>query len=287
MRSTTFGLQYLPHEQYIQDINNVDGLQLPDKVVNDIHKAVNARWHELTTGPGKSVYVFTFFLDPCGFIILNACYHVTSLIIPFLAGYVKSPIFKKKNMNPIATCITIPTCPNPNHPVHIRTGSISTHPAPDPHDVHLWETMPSYIVVGKYLLGILTEIRANTTPDVFDNYNDTSAIVAEFCHQFAAYTCQEMPFIYTPRIEPDKYWKKLISNKDASVLTVWLLYPCENLLLTNQFLQVLALKLFSMVLNSMVEEHTISNFTKLKSTNHVNQKASTIVNTTKVKQHMQ
>jgi len=138
----------------------------------------------------------TFFLDPRGFIILNACYNVTSLIIPFLAEYVKSPIFKKNNMNPIATRITILACPNPNHPVHIGTGSISTHPIPDPCDVHLQETMPSYIIVGKYLLSILTEeICVNTTPDVFDNYDDTSAIVAEFRQQFAAYTCQEMPFI--------------------------------------------------------------------------------------------
>jgi hypothetical protein len=56
------------YEKYIQDNNNVDGLQLPDEVINDIRKAVNACWCKLTTGPGKSVYVSTFFLDPRGFI---------------------------------------------------------------------------------------------------------------------------------------------------------------------------------------------------------------------------
>ena len=147
--------------------------------------------------------------------------------------------------------------------------------------------MPSYVVVGKYLLGILMEeIRANTTPAVFDDYDDTSGIVAEFRRQFAAYTCQEMPFTYTPGTEPYDYWKKLISNKDASVLAVRLHHLCGNLQLTGQFWQVLGLKLFSLVPNSMVEERTVSNFTKLNSADRANQKASTIVNTTKVKQHI-
>jgi len=56
------------YEQLIKDNNDVDGLQLPDDVINEIRKIVNARWHELTTGPGKSVYISTFFLDPRWFI---------------------------------------------------------------------------------------------------------------------------------------------------------------------------------------------------------------------------
>ena len=59
------------YEQYIQDNNDVDGLQLPDEVIDDIRKAVIARWCELTTGPGKGVYISTFFLDPSRFIILS------------------------------------------------------------------------------------------------------------------------------------------------------------------------------------------------------------------------
>jgi len=59
------------YEQLIKDNNDVDGLQLPDDVINEIRKIVNARWHELTTGPGKSVYISTFFLDPRWFIFLH------------------------------------------------------------------------------------------------------------------------------------------------------------------------------------------------------------------------
>jgi hypothetical protein len=59
------------YEQLMKNNNDVDGLQLPDDVINEIRKIVNARWHELTTGPGKSVYVSTFFLDPRWFIFLH------------------------------------------------------------------------------------------------------------------------------------------------------------------------------------------------------------------------
>ena len=52
------------YEQIFTDNNDVDGLQLPEDVIDDIRKVVNARWLQLTTGPGKSVYVSTFFLDP-------------------------------------------------------------------------------------------------------------------------------------------------------------------------------------------------------------------------------
>jgi hypothetical protein len=53
------------YEQLFIDNNDVDGLQLPDAVVDEIRRIVNARWQELTaTGPGKSVYLSTFFLDP-------------------------------------------------------------------------------------------------------------------------------------------------------------------------------------------------------------------------------
>ena len=52
------------YEQLFMDNNDVDSLQLPDDVVDQIHKIVNAPWKELTTGSSKSVYLSTFFLDP-------------------------------------------------------------------------------------------------------------------------------------------------------------------------------------------------------------------------------
>ena len=77
------------YKQYIWDNNDVDGLQLPDEVIDDIRIAVNARWRELTTGLGKGVYVSTFFLDPREFIICSACDDMRGLILHFLVGYIK------------------------------------------------------------------------------------------------------------------------------------------------------------------------------------------------------
>jgi hypothetical protein len=51
------------YEQLFMANNDVDGLQLPEDVIDQIRQIVNARWKELTTGPGKSVYLLTFFLD--------------------------------------------------------------------------------------------------------------------------------------------------------------------------------------------------------------------------------
>jgi hypothetical protein len=50
--------------------------------------------------------------------------------------------------------------------------------------------------------------------------------------------------------------------------------------------QILGVKLYSVVPNSMAEERTVSIFTKLNSAERAAQKADMIVNITKVKQHL-
>jgi len=77
------------YKQLFMDNNDVDGLQLPKDVVDQICRIINAHLKELTTGPGKSVYLSTFFLDP----------HLSPLILRWattdiFSGYIKSPIFK-------------------------------------------------------------------------------------------------------------------------------------------------------------------------------------------------
>ena len=52
------------YKKLFTDNDDINGLQLPDDVMEDICKIVNACWAELTTGPGKSVYISTLFLDP-------------------------------------------------------------------------------------------------------------------------------------------------------------------------------------------------------------------------------
>ena len=51
-------------------------------------------------------------------------------------------------------------------------------------------------------------------------------------------------------------------------------------------LQILRLRLYSLVPNSMADEHTVSNFTKINMADRACQKASTIVNMMKIKQHI-
>jgi len=51
------------YEQLFMDNNDVNGLQLPKDVVDQICRIIDACWKELTTGPRKSVYLLTLFLD--------------------------------------------------------------------------------------------------------------------------------------------------------------------------------------------------------------------------------
>jgi hypothetical protein len=63
------------YEELIKDNNKVDGLQLPDDIIDMIRKIVNARWRELTAGLSKNMYISTFFLDPHQFhlSVLSIC----------------------------------------------------------------------------------------------------------------------------------------------------------------------------------------------------------------------
>ena len=44
--------------------NDIDRLGLPENVTRDVRKIINTRWHEVTHGDNKVVYLATFFLDP-------------------------------------------------------------------------------------------------------------------------------------------------------------------------------------------------------------------------------
>ena len=54
-------------ETYVKlftDNDEINRLQLPDNVMEEIHKIINTQWAEWTAGHGKSVYISTLFLDP-------------------------------------------------------------------------------------------------------------------------------------------------------------------------------------------------------------------------------
>ena len=147
--------------------------------------------------------------------------------------------------------------------------------------------MLAYTIVGKYLIGILLqEIHENTHPQIFDLHKTPQSIIDEFHRQFAIYVSQEPPFLYTPGITPWDYWRRLLKQESASTFTVSpsLFTMMREMLVT--VLQILGLKLYSLVPNLMAEEHTVSNFMKINTANQARQKASTIVNMTKIKQHI-
>ena len=52
------------YEEIFRNNYDVDGLQLPTDVINEIHVIANARYKEMTEGPGKRVYISALFLDP-------------------------------------------------------------------------------------------------------------------------------------------------------------------------------------------------------------------------------
>ena len=124
--------------------------------------------------------------------------------------------------------MTIPACPPPVQPTNppAANTSVPSPTASDPCNTHLWETMPAYNIVRKYLISILLpEICENTHPQIFDLHETPHSIVDEFHCQFTTYVLQEPPFLCTPGMAPWDYWKKLLKNESASILTVSLYLP--------------------------------------------------------------
>ena len=74
----------------------------------------------------------------------------------------------RRDRNPLLTLISIRRPP-------IVTNNIVLD------DADLRRTMPTYIIVGTYLAGILKhEIIDNTVPKVFNSYENASAIIQAF-----------------------------------------------------------------------------------------------------------
>ncbi|KAG8945373.1 hypothetical protein FRC04_000823 [Tulasnella sp. 424] len=171
-------------------------------------------------------------------------------------SYVRSSILTRTNRNPLSekTIIVRPT-PNERSNVHA--------------DADLRRDFPAYVKCGKFLLSTLRhEINGNTAPRLFGGYPTTDAIVTAFRSQFATYARGNPPFVaYHGFSSPMEYWESLRRNPDAEIVAH------------------LAIKLFSIVPNSMAEERTVSNFTKLNSPDRANQKVSTLVHMTQICQH--
>ncbi|KAG8776331.1 hypothetical protein FRC12_000974 [Ceratobasidium sp. 428] len=93
-----------------------------------------------------------------------------------------------------------------------------------------------------------------------------------FKSQLAAYLRSEYPFIFPPTaptsFSPLKFWTEKEKHPDANLLAP------------------VAIKLFSLVPNSMAEERTVSCFTKLNAKDRSRHKVSTLVHMTRIRQHL-
>ncbi|KAF8597143.1 hypothetical protein BDV93DRAFT_562652 [Ceratobasidium sp. AG-I] len=230
--------------------DRLGGLAIPRVLVSDICALVNGRFAEFLEGPEKQVYLTAFFLD---------------------FRYIGSKIFTQKHANPLATTITVlipfaQEFPNYSGDLHkARVGDQSFL------DEDLRQKMPAYTKAGQCLADILMhEVNCKCAPNVLGLYATWEAIQLPFRAQFIQYSWQTHPFNkYHDSATPLAYWKKISAHEDAQIVAY------------------LAVKLFSVVPNSMAEERTVSAFTKINSSDRGRQNAETVVSMTRVLQHEQ
>ena len=131
--------------------------------------------------------------------------------------------------------------------------------------------MPAYIKVGQCLGDLLRhEVNCKRALDILGEYPTWEAIQVPFREQLIQYCRQTYPFNkYHDSPNALAYWHKIAAHKDAQILAY------------------LAIKLFSIVPNSMAEERTVSAFTKINSSDRGCQTAETVVSMTRVLQHEQ
>ncbi|KAF8592947.1 hypothetical protein BDV93DRAFT_612399 [Ceratobasidium sp. AG-I] len=141
----------------------------------------------------------------------------------------------------------------------------------DTPDSDLRRTLPAYTRIGEYLGTVLVaEINSGRGGEVFASYNTAEEIEREFRFQFMHYTRHSAPFDrYQDSLTARDYWVKLLRHVDACILAY------------------IAIKLFSIVPNSMAEERAVSNFTQLNTACRSRQNPRTIVQMTQIKQHHQ
>ncbi|KEP46427.1 hypothetical protein V565_199460 [Rhizoctonia solani 123E] len=184
----------------------------------------------------------------------NRRMYLTALFLNPL--YLGSNLFTHKNANPLAATISIPS---------------TSVPARNAPDSDLRAMLPQYELSGAYLGELLVhEMNANRAQDIFGRFSTGEEIVDEFRIQYTNYVRQVSPFDrYLDAPTPLQYWEKLSRHYDAQILAL------------------LGIKLYSVVPNSMAEERTVSNFTKLNAPDRGRQKASTLVHMTQIRQHAQ
>ncbi|KAG9076086.1 hypothetical protein FRC06_009715, partial [Ceratobasidium sp. 370] len=176
-------------------------------------------------------------------------------------GYIGSTLFTRKNINPLATMVYLP----------VSAPSSSSQPMlHDIPDQDLRDTLPVYRIAGGYLGELLVHEINSGREKLFQSYPSDTVIIEEFRLQFMNYFRQTAPFgRHMGVLSALEYWTSLSRHPHAQIIAY------------------LAIKLFSVVPNSMAEEQTVSCFTKLNSPDRARQKTSTLLFMTQIKQHEQ
>ncbi|KAJ7789074.1 ribonuclease H-like domain-containing protein [Mycena olivaceomarginata] len=179
----------------------------------------------------------------------------------FLSGFfldpehVKSPILFKSSANQLQNPTAITT--------HGSTSKVT--------DQDLRDSMPPYVKVGEFLFQVLAkELQSSRDVPAFHRYSSASGVMDAFKSQFESYTRQYPPFSVrsTTWSKAIQYWRSLEHVPEASIIAF------------------VAIKIFSILANSMPEERTVSRFTRTDTRDRANQDARTIVDQTKIYQHL-
>ncbi|KAG8715661.1 hypothetical protein FRC08_010296 [Ceratobasidium sp. 394] len=177
--------------------------------------------------------------------------------------YINSDILRRHNLNPLNTnVIVLPPRHKPN----------DTPPLPD---ADIYQAIPAFPKIAVYLKQVFCRELMAGTISAATEYPSTnegvSTIISIFKSQVCAYARGEHPFVQTAptsTTDPMTYWKRLLKHPNAC------------------FLAPIAVKLFSLVPNSMAEERTVSSFTALNTKERSRQKVSTLVHLTRIRQHL-
>ncbi|KAJ7673239.1 ribonuclease H-like domain-containing protein [Mycena polygramma] len=134
-------------------------------------------------------------------------------------------------------------------------------------DRDLRDSMPSYTKVGALVLA--KEGQASRDAPEFRFHSDASAIMDAFKAQFELYSRQHPPFSVRAShlTKPLAYWRSLAELPASSVLAF------------------VAVKIFSILANSMPEERTVSRFTRIDTPDRSSHGVRSVVDQTKVYQH--
>ncbi|KAJ7847041.1 ribonuclease H-like domain-containing protein [Mycena leptocephala] len=180
----------------------------------------------------------------------------------FLSGFfldpehVKSPILLRSSANQL------------NRSTSVAATSSAKHVT----DQDLRNSMPSYAKVGTFLFQVLAkELQAGRDAPAFARYSKASEVMDVFKLQFEAYTRQYPPFSVRSNTwsKAMQYWRSLQDLPESSIIAF------------------VAIKIFSILGNSMPEERTVSRFTRTDTRDRANQDARTIVDQTEIYQHIQ